>query len=167
MFFLSPDLRASDAEREAAVEFLKRHYAEGRLSDRELGRRIDAAYRAEWDSQLERLTADLPAVLEPVPAGGPALRGAPIARAALAAVAVVALLAIVPADVWAPLFAMLVPLLVMLVFAVGPFALPILAFAWLARALSGPRDHRRGQLPRGHVGGGFIQWEPLDRRRRF
>lgn len=167
MFFLSPALRASDADREAAVDFLKRHYAEGRLTDDELSGRTDAAYRAQFDSQLGRLTGDLPALPVPVPARRLAERGAPVARAGLVAVAVLAVLVVVPADAWAPLLAMLLPLLLMIVFAIGPFALPLLAFAWLARALSGASDPRRGQLPRGHVAQGFARWEPVERRRRF
>ena len=167
MFFLSPALRASDADREDAVEFLKRHYAEGRLPEEELSRRIDAAYRAQFDSQLDRLTADLPALPVPVPARSLAERGAPLARAGLAAAAVLAVLAVVPADAWAPLFAMLLPLLIMVVFAVGPLALPVIAFAWLARALAAPREPRRGQLTRGHWSGAPAGWDRMDRRQRF
>ena len=44
-----PDVRASDLDRERAVEFLKAHYAAGRLQDDELAWRSDAAYRAVGD----------------------------------------------------------------------------------------------------------------------
>jgi len=54
-------LRASDAERERAAELLQRHYGAGRLSDEELSDRVEAAYGARTVSELEALTADLPA----------------------------------------------------------------------------------------------------------
>src|SRR3954452_17642185 len=62
------DVRASDHDRERAVEFLKAHYAAGRLGDDELAGRTDAAYRAVVVSDLDRLTADLPAFPPPRPA---------------------------------------------------------------------------------------------------
>ena len=46
MAILQRDQRASDHDREAAVAFLKAHYADGRLTDHELAARSDAAYRA-------------------------------------------------------------------------------------------------------------------------
>ena len=53
--------RASDAEREATVARLREAAAEGRLSVEELATRIDAAYGATTQAELEPLTADLPA----------------------------------------------------------------------------------------------------------
>jgi len=59
--------RASDAEREAVVARLRDAAAEGRLTVEELAERIDAAYAAKTQAELEPLTEDLPA-----PAGGAA-----------------------------------------------------------------------------------------------
>jgi hypothetical protein len=63
-----PDLRASDADREAAVERLRRAGMEGRLDSDELEERIASAYAARWCSELESLTFDVtppPARLDP------------------------------------------------------------------------------------------------------
>jgi hypothetical protein len=53
-------LRASDADRERAAEALREHFAAGRLSEEELGERVDAAYRATTMREIEELWADLP-----------------------------------------------------------------------------------------------------------
>jgi hypothetical protein len=53
--------RASDAEREATVVRLREAAAEGRLSVEELATRIDSAYAATTQAELEPLTSDLPA----------------------------------------------------------------------------------------------------------
>ena len=53
--------RASDAEREAVVTRLQDAASEGRLTVEELAERIDAAYAARTQEELEPLTADLPA----------------------------------------------------------------------------------------------------------
>jgi class 3 adenylate cyclase len=55
-----PALRASDGDRERVVELLRRHYSAGRLSADDLDERVEAAYGARTDSDLEALTADLP-----------------------------------------------------------------------------------------------------------
>ena len=65
MTILQRDVRASDHDREAAVAFLKAHYADGRLGDHELAARTDAAYRAVGVRELEWLTSDLPAAPRP------------------------------------------------------------------------------------------------------
>jgi hypothetical protein len=62
------DLRASDADRERVVEALRRHHADGRLDTDELEERIAAAWAARYESDLERLTADLPVASAPVAA---------------------------------------------------------------------------------------------------
>jgi Domain of unknown function (DUF1707)/Cell wall-active antibiotics response 4TMS YvqF len=54
--------RASDSEREATVVRLREAAAEGRLTVEELATRIDAAYAATTQAELEPLTEDLPAV---------------------------------------------------------------------------------------------------------
>lgn len=56
-----PALRASDAERHQAIEDLRRHAGEGRLTLEELTQRIDSAYAAQTRDELARITADLPA----------------------------------------------------------------------------------------------------------
>jgi DUF1707 SHOCT-like domain len=54
------DLRASDAERSATVDVLRRHHAEGRLDTAELEERIERCYAAKTRGELDALTADLP-----------------------------------------------------------------------------------------------------------
>jgi hypothetical protein len=65
-----PDLRASDSDREAAVERLRVAGIEGRLDSDELEERIATAYAARWCSELDSLTLDVtppPARLAPAP----------------------------------------------------------------------------------------------------
>jgi hypothetical protein len=57
------DIRASEAEREAAVDLLRDAAAEGRLTLEELTDRIDAAAGAVMRSELVPLTSDLPAAI--------------------------------------------------------------------------------------------------------
>lgn len=54
-----PDLRASDADRDAVGERLRRAAIEGRLDPAELDERLSAAYGARWCSELTQLTADI------------------------------------------------------------------------------------------------------------
>ena len=63
-----PDLRIGDADREAAAASLREHYAEGRLTLEEFNQRLDAAFAATTQSQLHRVTSDLPHVAAPSPA---------------------------------------------------------------------------------------------------
>jgi hypothetical protein len=60
-------LRASDADRERVVALLREHYEVGRLSDDELSDRVEAAYGARTDAELDGLTADLPSSAPPAP----------------------------------------------------------------------------------------------------
>jgi hypothetical protein len=53
-------MRASEAEREAAVEDLRLHGAAGRLDTEELEQRIEAAFGARTREQLADLRSDLP-----------------------------------------------------------------------------------------------------------
>jgi hypothetical protein len=62
-----PSVRASDAERETAVERLRVASVEGRLTLADLTERTEAAYSAVTRAELEAVTADLPAA--PAPAG--------------------------------------------------------------------------------------------------
>lgn len=53
-------IRASDADRESAVEVLRAAYAEGRLTLDEFDDRTTAAYAARTWAALRELTSDLP-----------------------------------------------------------------------------------------------------------
>ena len=59
------ELRASDAERERVVAFLREHALLGRLTDDELEERIGLAYAAVTVGDLETLIADLPRASRP------------------------------------------------------------------------------------------------------
>ena len=54
-------MRASDADREAAASLLNEAFAEGRLTADEHDQRLSASYAARSWQQLHQLTADLPA----------------------------------------------------------------------------------------------------------
>jgi hypothetical protein len=53
------DLRASDADRDAAAARIRVAATEGRLDADELDGRLSAVYAARWCSELTRLTADI------------------------------------------------------------------------------------------------------------
>ena len=53
-------VRASDAEREQVSRQLGEHAAAGRLTPEELDERLDAAYAARTNAELDRLLEDLP-----------------------------------------------------------------------------------------------------------
>jgi Domain of unknown function (DUF1707) len=57
--------RASDADRERAVELLRGHAAVGRLTVEELDERCAAALEARTFGELDALTADLPPIAPP------------------------------------------------------------------------------------------------------
>lgn len=57
------DIRASDADRDAVVERLRRALSQGRLSVAEFDERAAAAYAAKTHGELEVLTRDLPGSL--------------------------------------------------------------------------------------------------------
>jgi hypothetical protein len=71
------DLRASDAERERVVDFLRESALTGRLSHDELDERIGIAYAAVTRGELERLLVDLPRGRHPAPRPR---RAAPVAK---------------------------------------------------------------------------------------
>lgn len=54
------DIRASDADRDAVVERLRRALSQGRLTVAEFDERAAAAYAAKTHGDLEGLTHDLP-----------------------------------------------------------------------------------------------------------
>jgi hypothetical protein len=65
-----PQLRAADSDRERAAADLREHYAAGRLTEPELGERLDRVYAATTVAELDELRADLPDPRPlPVPAG--------------------------------------------------------------------------------------------------
>jgi hypothetical protein len=55
-----PNLRASDADREAMAERLRHHHADGRLDAEEFQQRVDACYSAKTVGELRELLKDLP-----------------------------------------------------------------------------------------------------------
>ena len=68
-----PNLRVSDADREATAAALREHYALGRLSLEEFNYRLSTAFAAVTQRDLDAVTSDLPHVRTPVaplPVGG-------------------------------------------------------------------------------------------------
>jgi uncharacterized membrane protein len=61
-----PDLRVSDADREATAASLREHFALGRLSHEEFDQRLSAAFAAVTQRDLDAVTSDLPHVRTPV-----------------------------------------------------------------------------------------------------
>jgi hypothetical protein len=57
------DVRASDAERDAVVDRLRRALSQGRLTVDEFDGRVAAAYEARTRGELAALTQDLPGSL--------------------------------------------------------------------------------------------------------
>lgn len=139
-------LRASDAEREAALRILSTHFADGRLDRTEFDERADAALAARTQDQLRSLFADLPGPTPVPPAASDWARTTAWASSTFATARRQA--ARPPAAPWAaPL--VLVP--VLLVFAVlaalhgaPPFPLIALAFFLVRR-------HRRATRWNGEV----------------
>jgi ferric-dicitrate binding protein FerR (iron transport regulator) len=60
IFSRDPDLRASDADREAIGERLRKSHAEGRLDVQEFQERLDRCLQAKTVGELEQLVSDLP-----------------------------------------------------------------------------------------------------------
>jgi hypothetical protein len=91
-----PQMKASDADRDAVVAALSEHFQTGRLTREELDERTGRALTARTLDELDELTADLPAIRPAGPAPVVRPRGlgypllAPLA-AALAALAIAAL----------------------------------------------------------------------------
>jgi len=59
-----PDLRVSDAERDAVVTELGEHFQQGRLDQVEFDERVTQALAARTESDLRALLADLPPTRE-------------------------------------------------------------------------------------------------------
>src|SRR5262245_15906255 len=53
-------VRIGDAEREKVATGLREHYAHGRLTLDEFQQRLDAVFAAKTDTDLAKITADLP-----------------------------------------------------------------------------------------------------------
>jgi hypothetical protein len=71
----NPDsLRIGDAERDAAIAALTRHFADGRLTKVEHEERVGQALAARTGYDLRRLFADLPRLSEPLPTRPPTYR---------------------------------------------------------------------------------------------
>jgi hypothetical protein len=83
-------LRASDRDREEVVERLRAGAAEGRLLVGELEQRLEVAFQARTNGELDVLVADLPAAPAPVAGrrrpGLPVLAGATLALGTLLSV---------------------------------------------------------------------------------
>jgi hypothetical protein len=73
-------LRASDADRDSAVQRLRKAHLEGRLESYELEERVHTALRARTYGELDRLLADLPQ--PPTRRPRPAPQAVPVARVA-------------------------------------------------------------------------------------
>jgi hypothetical protein len=67
-------VRASDQDREAVVEELRRHHTEGRLATDEFEERVTTAYQAKTMGELAHVVRDLPAPPPPPPTGLQRLR---------------------------------------------------------------------------------------------
>jgi DUF1707 SHOCT-like domain len=57
----NPNLRASDADREATADRLRQHHTDGRLDQDEFQERLDRCFAAKTMGELVDLTRDLPA----------------------------------------------------------------------------------------------------------
>jgi hypothetical protein len=77
------ELRLSDADRDVASEFLRRHFAEGRLTLDEMEDRLAVVYSAKTGADLAGIFDDLPAetAVEPATSSGPPVRPRPPSRA--------------------------------------------------------------------------------------
>jgi hypothetical protein len=56
----SPEMRASDADRDRVARALREHCAQGRIAVDELGERLERVYGARTLGELEAVTGDLP-----------------------------------------------------------------------------------------------------------
>src|SRR5271165_5563581 len=55
-----PEIRVSDQERERVAEEIRQHYAVGRLTEEEMTERVQSAYAARTQRDLDTLRHDLP-----------------------------------------------------------------------------------------------------------
>jgi hypothetical protein len=141
------DVRASDLDRERVVEFLKAHYAAGRLRDDELAWRSDAAYRAVAISELDWLTSDLPAIVK----ASPPKRVSPL-KVALVCALFAALIVIVPPEAWLALMAMAAVIAFVGFFVLAPVWIPLLMLAGIVYLVVRASRPRPRPQPNRHVG---------------
>jgi Domain of unknown function (DUF1707)/Domain of unknown function (DUF4190) len=73
-------MRASNADRERAVDVLKAAFSEGRLTQAEYEQRMDRAYRSKTYGELAAVVADLPQGPMPTPMVVPIAPPAPMMR---------------------------------------------------------------------------------------
>ncbi|MCA1669946.1 MAG: DUF1707 domain-containing protein [Thermomicrobia bacterium] len=109
-------MRASDADREATAERLRRHYTEGRLDAQEYDERIDRCYAAKTMGELDELFADLPRPAPPSPEPGHRYRGYLPGWRFAAVAPIVAAIIVVCAGTGAHLFWLAWPLFFFFVF---------------------------------------------------
>ena|ERR1700728_1224785 len=95
-----PQLKASDADREAVVAALSEHFQAGRLTTEELEERTGQALTARTVGELDALTADLPGLLHAGPLPGAPPRG--LRYPVLVPVAVVLAVTVITALVLGP-----------------------------------------------------------------
>jgi hypothetical protein len=69
--YQAPQMKASDADRDAVVSALSENYQAGRLTSEELEERTGRALSARTFGELQSLTADLPGPVQPDPQPGP------------------------------------------------------------------------------------------------
>jgi Flp pilus assembly protein TadB len=144
------ELRASDAERERVVAFLREHALLGRLTSDELEERVGSAYAAVTVGDLERLIRDLPR-----PGHAPARRARPQRRPSPALIGVGAgalLLSVLPLAALAVVAAVALAAVAAL-FAVGVLLGPLVLVALLLLAVS---RRRRPPRPRHRP----VRWGP-------
>jgi hypothetical protein len=55
-------LRVSDEQRERAAQEIREHFAAGRITQEELDERVQAAYQARTEEELQAVREDLPAL---------------------------------------------------------------------------------------------------------
>jgi hypothetical protein len=144
------ELRASDAERERVVAFLREHALLGRLTDDELEDRIGLAYASVTVGDLEKLIGDLPRANQPARRPSPARPSAsrPARRRqsgpppALIGIGIGALMISGVGFALVAVVAAVVVALLATVFALSVVLGPLLLVALLVIALS-KRHHRR------------------------
>ncbi len=96
-----PHLRVSDQEREQAASEIREHYAAGRLDSAEFEERVQAAYGARTQRELNALSADLPALPPKPPTTTELIRQSVTANALGGSVAAGAGIFLACAGIWA------------------------------------------------------------------
>ena len=92
------DVRASDADRQATIDQLSRHTADGRLTLEDFETRVDEAWRAKTHGDLRHVLRELPVARPPIRRRYSA--GIIRAAALWAVILVVAAIAIGPGALW-------------------------------------------------------------------